>query len=75
MHVRHEKKDLLDRLTDMAVLLSVKLTTPINLDVYAHQAQAITGGKKMVTASVPPGHVIPVYISPITNENKWVKTH
>lgn len=70
MHVRHERKDLLDRLTEMPILLSQKLASPINLDVYANQCQAIIGGKKMVTASVPPGHVIPVYIAPISNENK-----
>lgn len=70
MHVRHEKKDLLERLTDMTILLSQKLSSPINLDVYAHQSQAIIGGKKMVTASVPPGHIIPVYVAPIANENK-----
>ncbi|XP_043288637.1 tripeptidyl-peptidase 2 isoform X2 [Venturia canescens] len=73
MHVRHEKKDLLDRLTEMPILLSQKLASPINLDVYANQCQAIIGGKKMVTASVPPGHVIPVYIAPISNENKISK--
>jgi len=70
MHIRHEKKDLLERLTDMPLLLSQKLSTPINLDIYANQSQAIIGGKKMVAASIPPGHILPLYIAPLSNESK-----
>lgn len=69
-HVRHEKKDLLEKLNDMAILLSQKLSSPINLDVYANHSQAIIGGKKMVAATVPPNHILPVYVAPINNENK-----
>jgi len=70
MHIRHEKKDLLERLTDMPLLLSQKLSTPINLDIYANQSQAIIGGKKMVAACIPPGHILPLYIAPLSNESK-----
>ncbi|XP_043258788.1 tripeptidyl-peptidase 2 isoform X2 [Colletes gigas] len=73
MHVRHEKKDLLDRLTDMPLLLSQKLSNPISLDVYVSQSQAIIGGKKMVAASIPPGHILPLYIAPMSNESKISK--
>nr|XP_012225494.1 PREDICTED: tripeptidyl-peptidase 2 [Linepithema humile] len=69
MHVRHEKRDLLERLTDMPLLLSQKLSTPINLDIYANHSQAIIGGKKMVAASIPPGHVLPLYVAPLSNES------
>ncbi|XP_076661783.1 tripeptidyl-peptidase 2-like [Halictus rubicundus] len=73
MHVRHEKKDLLDKLVDMPLLLSHKLSNPITLDVYANQSQAIIGGKKMVSGSIPSGHILPVYIAPMTNESKISK--
>ncbi|XP_015431328.1 PREDICTED: tripeptidyl-peptidase 2 [Dufourea novaeangliae] len=73
MHVRHEKKDLLDRLVDMPLLLSQKLSNPITLDVYASQSQAIIGGKKMVAASIPPGHILPLYVAPMSNESKISK--
>ncbi|XP_033232099.1 tripeptidyl-peptidase 2 isoform X2 [Belonocnema kinseyi] len=73
MHVRHEKRDLLDRLTDMPMLLTQKLSTQINLDIYASQSQALVGGKKMVAASIPPGHTLPLYIAPLSNENKLSK--
>lgn len=72
MQVRHEKKELLDRLTEMPILLSQKLSSQISLDVYASQSQAIIGGKKMVAASIPPGHILPLYIAPLINESKWV---
>ena len=70
MHVRHEKRDLLDRLTDMPILLTQKLSTQVNLDIYASQSQALVGGKKMVAASIPPGHTLPLYVAPMSNENK-----
>ena len=70
MHIRHEKKDLLERLTDMPLLLSQKLSTPINLDIYANQSQASIGGKKMVAAFIPLGHILPLYIAPLSNESK-----
>ncbi|XP_024939416.1 tripeptidyl-peptidase 2 isoform X3 [Cephus cinctus] len=73
MQVRHEKKDLLEKLTEMALLLNQKLSSPITLEVYASQSQALVGGKKMVTASMPPGSVIPLYITPMSNESKFSK--
>ncbi|XP_012257165.2 tripeptidyl-peptidase 2 [Athalia rosae] len=73
MHVRHEKKDLLEKLTDMTILLSQKLSSPINLDVFASHSQAIIGGKKMMGATIPPGLSLPLYIAPIANESKVSK--
>ncbi|CAL7943225.1 unnamed protein product [Xylocopa violacea] len=70
IHVRHEKKDLLDKLTEMPFLLSHKLSNPISLDVYATQAQAIVSGKKMLAALIPPGHIFPFYVAPLSNESK-----
>ncbi|GLH08749.1 Tripeptidyl-peptidase 2 [Gryllus bimaculatus] len=68
MHVRHEKKELLDKLTDQPMLLSQKLPNSLSLDVYASQTQATTGGKKMVGATLPPGHILPFYIAPLAND-------
>lgn len=54
----------------MPLLLSKKLSNPITLDVYASQSQAIIGDKKMVAASIPPGHILPLYVAPMNNESK-----
>ncbi|KAJ8670647.1 hypothetical protein QAD02_001906 [Eretmocerus hayati] len=73
MQLRHEKKEALDRLTDMPILLTQKLGSQVTLDVYASQSQALIGGKKMVAASIPPGHVLPLFIAPLLNESKISK--
>lgn len=49
MQVRHEKKDLLEKLNDMSLLVNYKLPTPITVDVYDHYNQAVIGGKKTAT--------------------------
>ncbi|XP_014208208.1 tripeptidyl-peptidase 2 isoform X2 [Copidosoma floridanum] len=73
LQVRHEKKELLDRLTEMPVLLTQKMSSQVSLDIYASQAQAIIGGKKIVSATIPAGHTLPIYIAPLSNESKISK--
>uniref|UniRef100_A0ABD2WWK7 Tripeptidyl-peptidase 2 n=1 Tax=Trichogramma kaykai TaxID=54128 RepID=A0ABD2WWK7_9HYME len=73
MQIRHEKKELLEKLTDMPMLLNQKLSSQVNLDVYASQSQAMISGKKMAAASIPPGHILPLYIAPLSNESKISK--
>lgn len=68
LHVRHERKDLLDKMLDQPLLLSQKLPAALTLDVYASQTQATTGGKKMMGATLPQGHIVPIYISPLSND-------
>jgi tripeptidyl-peptidase-2 len=68
LHVRHERKDLLDKMLDQPLLLSQKLPAALTLDVYASQTQATTGGKKMTGAILPQGHIVPFYIAPLTND-------
>uniref|UniRef100_A0A8D8XL88 Tripeptidyl-peptidase 2 n=1 Tax=Cacopsylla melanoneura TaxID=428564 RepID=A0A8D8XL88_9HEMI len=67
--VRHEKKDLLEKLTDMPLTLTQKLSSPINLDLYSCMCAALSGGKKANSASVHPGNVVyPLYIAPLTQD-------
>lgn len=69
MHVRHDKKDLLEKLSDLPMLISQKLSTPISLDVYAHLSQALVNGKKMGSILLyPDGCIMPIYIAPLNNE-------
>lgn len=69
MHVRHERRDLLEKLSELPLLLSQKLPSPLSLDVYVCQAQAMICGKKMGGAVLPPGsHILPVFIAPINND-------
>lgn len=69
LDVRHERRDLLEKLSDTPLLLAQKLCQPISLDVYISQAQAMIQGKKMAGAVIPPGHhILPIYIGPLTQD-------
>ncbi|KAJ4440491.1 hypothetical protein ANN_08632 [Periplaneta americana] len=68
LHVRHERKDLLDKMLDQPLLLSHKLPATVSLDVYANQTQATTCGKKMLSATLCQGQIMPIYIAPLTND-------
>jgi len=67
--IRHEKKDLLEKLTDLPFLLSQKLATAISVDAYGSESQALVGGKKLTSASLPVGkHRLPIYIAPLPSD-------
>ena len=70
VYVRHEKRDILDKLSDLPMTLSTKLSTPVSLDIYASHAQASLGsGKKSTVVNVAKGASIPLYITaPNVNE-------
>jgi len=66
--VRHEKKDLLEKINDLYLLVSCKLTNPIVLDVYKSYNLAITGCKKLGSFSIKSGQTKPVYVTPVSND-------
>jgi tripeptidyl-peptidase-2 len=68
IHVRSEKADLLQKLTDMPLLISTKLSTAASLDVYSSHAQASTFGKKMSAAVVKKGTTMPFYVAALAND-------
>ncbi|EEB17144.1 tripeptidyl-peptidase, putative [Pediculus humanus corporis] len=76
MHVRHEKKDLLEKLSDLPLLLSQKLSSSVSLDVYASQSQALIYGKKMGSVIMPHGgYILPIYIAPLNSERPNKEFH
>lgn len=68
VHIRQEKRDILDRFTETPLLLSSKLSSAALLDVYSSHAEAVVGGKKMNTAKLYPGKTVPIYISPLSSD-------
>lgn len=69
MHIRDDKKDYLDKLLDIPMLLNQKLPNTITLDVHSSHSQAVIGGKKsggmgLALASV----TVPFYIAPLTSD-------
>lgn len=69
LHVRHEKRDLLEKLSDMAVHIYQKLCNTISLDVYLSPSQAMIQGKKIANGFLTPGNnLLPVYVGPAIAE-------
>ena len=67
-NVRHEKKDLLEKFTETPLLVSSKLSSPVSLDTYSSHSACQTGGKKMSSATIQPGHSLPIYVSPAATD-------
>ncbi|GAB6021153.1 hypothetical protein CHUAL_003784 [Chamberlinius hualienensis] len=65
LHVRHDKKDLLEKLTDLVMHLSFRLINSISMDAYTNYSAALIGGKKINTVGVPCGVTVPMYLAPL----------
>jgi tripeptidyl-peptidase II len=66
--VRHEKKEMLEKISEAVMLVNIKLTSPLSLDVYKTYNQAITNGKKIASVQMPARMTRPIYIAPLSNE-------
>jgi len=72
-HVRHEKRDLVDKFTETPLLVSSKLSSAVTADIYSSHSEAQVGGKKCGSLSVEPGLTRPVYLAPLTSSDKHTK--
>lgn len=68
LQVRHEKKDLLEKVSEANLLANIKLANALSVDIYKSYNQAIINGKKITTCAFPAGVTRPIYLAPITNE-------
>lgn len=68
MHIRHDKKDYLEKMIDTPILLNQKLSNPITLDVYSNYTQALIGGKKANFGHSLTSTTVPLYIAPLPND-------
>lgn len=66
--MRHEKRDMLEKLKDVLVLLHHKLASTINLDVYASWANALSGGKKLSALNMQKGTTYPIFVAPLPDD-------
>ncbi|KAK3925767.1 Tripeptidyl-peptidase 2 [Frankliniella fusca] len=70
MHVRHERKDLLEKLNDKPMLVSQKLSSVLTLDIFGTEQAALTGGRQLTGHVLHKNQILPIYIAPITNDKK-----
>lgn len=68
LQVRHEKKELLEKISETNMLANIKLANALSVDIYKSYNQAIVNGKKITTFAFPAGVTRPIYLAPITNE-------
>lgn len=68
LQVRHEKKDVLEKVNEAVIQASFKLASSLNLDMFKTFNNAITGSKKITTLPMTTGPAKPVYIAPLTGE-------
>ncbi|XP_070069765.1 tripeptidyl-peptidase 2 isoform X1 [Drosophila takahashii] len=67
LQVRHEKRELLEKISEANLVAAFKLTNALTLDFYENYNQCIVGGRKFVTALLR-GSTRVLYIAPITQE-------
>jgi len=66
----------LDKLTDLPLLLSSKLSSNVNLDVYGSFDQASTSGKRLSTPlTLAQGEVAPIYVAALNSQEKFMKNY
>ncbi|XP_050538045.1 tripeptidyl-peptidase 2 [Daktulosphaira vitifoliae] len=69
MIVRHERKELLDKISELQIQLVQKLQNPLTLEIYNSHYQASIFGKKCPnTIITPESNLVTLYIGTIPNE-------
>ena len=72
-HVRHEKKDVLDKIMDLPLSLGVKLASSVTLDYYLSFQQASTGGKKSNSFVLHPNKAQSLFVTAASCNDKHAK--
>lgn len=73
LHVRHERPDLLEKLSDLPLTVLTKLAQEVKLDVYTTFNAAVASGKKAQTVTMPPGTCQPLYLTTPSLSDKTLK--
>lgn len=69
MHIRHERRELLEKIVEMPIQLVQKLQNQISLDVYSSQHQATIFGKKSSSLVITPNsEVVTFSIGSLPND-------
>ncbi|XP_043246717.1 tripeptidyl-peptidase 2-like [Amphibalanus amphitrite] len=75
MRIRHEKRELLEKLSDLSLQITFKLSSELKLDTYYRYNDALTGTRRAGTAQMRPGLRLPLYVAPLplSNNNRTSK--
>ncbi|KAH8353988.1 hypothetical protein KR067_007682 [Drosophila pandora] len=67
LQVRHEKRELLDKIAETNLVAVFKMSNVLSLDFYENYNQCVVGGRKFVSSTLR-GSTRVLYIAPITQE-------
>ncbi|XP_042212595.1 tripeptidyl-peptidase 2-like isoform X1 [Homarus americanus] len=73
LHVRHERPDLLEKLSDLPLTVLTKLAQEVKLDIYTSFNAAVTSGKKAQPMTLSTGTNQPIYLTAPSLSDKTLK--
>lgn len=68
VQVRHEKKDLLEKMNEATLTATFKLNSPLNLDIYSSYKGALLCDKKINSCSIAALRPSPFYVAQLSND-------
>lgn len=68
LQVRHEKKELLEKVNEATLLATFKLASAVSLDIYSTYRAALLNEKKLSSCSIVGGRTVPIYVAPLSND-------
>ena len=68
LQVRHEKKDLLEKISEAVMLVTFKLSSALSLDIYKSFNNAIAQNKKITALPMAGGISKAIYVAPLQLE-------
>lgn len=72
VQVRHEKKDLLEKVNEATLTATFKLASSLNLELYGSYRHALFNEKKVSSVLVPALRPVPFYIAPLSTEKYYI---
>ncbi|CAL4069880.1 unnamed protein product [Meganyctiphanes norvegica] len=74
LHVRHERSDLLEKLTDLPLTVMTRLSQEVKLDIYSSFNALVTGGKKTSSVTLSQSAIHPLYLAAPSLTDKNLKS-
>lgn len=68
LQVRHEKRELLEKVNEILMLATFKLATPISVDTFASHKNAIHGSKKLSSVVMNRNDRQTIFVAPLAND-------
>ena len=69
LQVRHEKRDLLEKVSETVMHASFKLASSVSLDIYkSYNTAVLANNKKITSIPMAPSSPKPIYVAPLSAE-------